>query len=71
MQGVYSLISFKWNDGQKILIIDSRKGEFPGLLKKRIFNITLVSEKSGTGVEIPSSFSKTIQYTGRKVLAHF
>jgi len=67
-KGVFSLISFKWNDGQKTLTIDDRKGEFPGMLKERVFNITMVGEKSGMGVEIPLSFSKTIKYMGEKVI---
>jgi alpha-D-xyloside xylohydrolase len=70
-KGVYSLILFKWIDGQKILTIDDRKGEFPGMLKKRTFNIVIVGEKCGKGVEISSSFSKTVQYTGKKTLVHF
>ena len=70
-KGVYSLILFKWIDGQKILTIDDRKGEFPGMLKKRTFNIVIVGEKCGKGVEMPSSFLKTVQYTGKKTLVHF
>jgi alpha-D-xyloside xylohydrolase len=68
--GVFSTIKFMWDNALKTLTIEDRKGEFPGMLKKRTFNITMVGEKSGKGVDIPSSFSTTVQYAGKKVLIH-
>jgi len=65
-KGAYTLITFSWDDAQKTLTIADRKGEFPTMLKKHTFNIVVVGEKSGTGLETPLKFSKTIQYTGKK-----
>jgi len=36
---------FNWDDAKKTLTIDSRKGAYPGMLKKHTFNILLVEGK--------------------------
>ena len=59
-KGVYSLIAFKWDDTKKTLTIDSRKGVYPGMLKKRTFNILLVNENKGIGVETSSQIDKAV-----------
>ena len=58
-KGIYSTISFTWNDAKKSLTINDRKGTFPGMLGTRKFNILLIS--SGKKVE------KTVTYSGKKV----
>ena len=40
-KGVYSTITFSWNDKARKLTIGARKGEFPGMLKSRQFTIIL------------------------------
>ena len=40
-KGVYSTITFCWNDKARKLTIGARKGEFPGMLKSRQFTIIL------------------------------
>jgi alpha-D-xyloside xylohydrolase len=58
-KGKYSTISFSWDEKTQSLTIGKKKGDFPGSLKKRIFNIVLVDENKGFGT------SSCI--TGRKV----
>ena len=58
-KGIYSTISFTWNDAKKSLTINDRKGTFPGMLGTRKFNILLIS--TGKKVE------KTVTYSGKKV----
>jgi alpha-D-xyloside xylohydrolase len=65
-KGVYSLIEFNWNDALKTLTISGRKGEFPGMLNKRKFEIVLVNENSGIGIET-KGISKAIDYSGGKM----
>jgi alpha-D-xyloside xylohydrolase len=65
--GVYSLIEFKWDDPQKSLTIEERKGTFPGMLKERTFNIVLVNESNGVGVNVADKFDKVVEYNGKKV----
>jgi alpha-D-xyloside xylohydrolase len=67
-KGVYSLVSFNWNNTQKTLTISDRKGEFPGMLKIRTFNIVIVSETIAKGVENTETPDKTIVYSGKKVV---
>ena len=64
-KGKYALIPFSWNDKTKTLTIGDRKGEFDGMLKKRTFNIVLVNQTTGTGLEL-SKFSISIQYNGKR-----
>jgi alpha-D-xyloside xylohydrolase len=65
-KGVYSLIEFHWNNALKTLTISERKGEFPGMLNKRKFEIVLVNENSGIGIET-QAISKAIDYSGKKI----
>ncbi len=65
-KGVYSLIDFNWNNALKTLTISDRKGEFPGMLNKRKFDIVLVNENSGIGIET-QTISKAIDYIGEKM----
>ena len=58
-KGIYSTISFTWNDAKKSLTINDRKGTFPGMLGTRKFNIVVIS--TGKKVE------KTVTYSGKKV----
>ena len=63
----YATIAFVWNDIQQILTISDRQGEFPGMLKERTFNVVLVKDNHGTGVEICWQPERTIKYTGTQL----
>jgi len=67
-KGVYSTISFTWNDAKKTLTIADRKGTFPGMLAERKFNIVRVSKNKGTGVATVEKFDQVVSYTGKKVV---
>ncbi len=58
-KGIYSTITFNWNDRKKTLTIDDRQGSFPGMLQSRTFNIVMMSN---TGA------NKLISYTGKKMV---
>ncbi|MBO5881416.1 MAG: DUF5110 domain-containing protein [Paraprevotella sp.] len=55
-KGMYSTITFKWNDKSKTLTIDKRKGDFPGMLQQRKFNVKVMG-----GAE------KSVDYNGNRV----
>jgi alpha-D-xyloside xylohydrolase len=63
-KGVYATIAFHWDDAAHRLTIDARKGEFPGMLKTRSFQVVLVGKGHGTGVEVTSNPDKVISYNG-------
>ncbi|MCW0481605.1 TIM-barrel domain-containing protein [Gaoshiqia sediminis] len=64
--GVYSTITFKWDDDRQTLSIADRQGEFPGMLTERQFHLVLVNETSGTGLA-ESAPVKTLIYSGKAV----
>ncbi len=66
-KGIYSTITFNWNDDKKILTINGRKGDFPGMLKVRKFNIVLVTKSNGLGDSHSQKFNKSVDYNGSKV----
>src|SRR5271157_1888897 len=65
-KGVYSTIGFYWNDARRQLTIDARKGEFPGMLKTRIFQAVIVGKGHGTGVEVTNNPDQVISYQGEQ-----
>ncbi|MCX7986668.1 MAG: DUF5110 domain-containing protein [Bacteroidales bacterium] len=70
-KGIYSTIRFDWDDTNKTLTIGKRKGEFPGMLKKRTINVILVDKNKGVGLEISRRVDKTVNYTGDEIVIKF
>ena len=56
-KGAYSKIAFSYDDRMKLVSIEEREGEFPGMLEERTFNIIPVS-KNGVGK------IQTVKYNG-------
>jgi alpha-D-xyloside xylohydrolase len=71
LKGFYSLTTFRWNDTQKRLTVGERKGSYPGMPKEHMFNIVLVKENKGVGVEASTMLDKTIKYSGKEVVVDF
>jgi alpha-D-xyloside xylohydrolase len=67
-KGAHAAISFVWNDKQKTLTISDRQGKFPGMLKNRTFNLVLVQDNHGVGLEICSQPDRITNYTGTKLI---
>ncbi|WP_312900847.1 glycoside hydrolase family 31 protein [Chryseobacterium taichungense] len=59
-KGDYTEIPFHWNERSKTLTIDSRKGNFKGMIEKRNFNIIL-----------PDGQQKSVNYSGKKINVSF
>ena len=55
-QGVYSTISFRWDDRSRTLTIGDRKGSYPGMLTTRRFVIVM-----------PDGQRQTVEYSGSQV----
>lgn len=52
-KGLFSMIAFSYDEGSRTLTIGQRQGEFPGMLRERIFNVIPVSpEGKGAGVKV-------------------
>jgi alpha-D-xyloside xylohydrolase len=65
-KGVYATIALNWNDREHRLTIDARKGDFPGMLKTRTFEIVIVKKNHGTGVEVTGNPDKVVTYDGQQ-----
>jgi alpha-D-xyloside xylohydrolase len=70
-KGRSASIIFQWNDANKTLAISDVKGNFPGMLQNRTFNVVVVKERNGTGESPSTKFDKTIAYKGRAITAGF
>ena len=68
-KGIYSTITFTWNDAKKELTVNDRKGSFPGMIAQRKFNIVKVSKNNGVGMGKVKQYDKVITYDGKKVVA--
>jgi len=56
-KGAYAMIDFTYDDSMRLLSVGEYKGEFPGRLEERTFNVIPVS-KDGIGK------AKTVKYNG-------
>ena len=65
-KGLYSTISFKWDDQHKSLTIGARKGSFSGMLIKRKFNITFIIP----GKPVQEN-GKSVIYNGKEMRVKF
>ena len=54
-KGAYSNIRFNWNDRKRVLTIEERQGEYPGMQVNRTFRI------------ISPSAEKTVVYQGKRL----
>ena len=58
-RGLYSEITFSWDESKRTLTISPCKGRFPGMLQQRRFTILLPGQNASEG--------KTVEYTGLKM----
>jgi alpha-D-xyloside xylohydrolase len=65
-KGQFSTIHFQWDDLNRELRIDKRKGSFPGMLKERKFRFIIVDRANGTGAGESINYTE-IDYAGKPV----
>ncbi len=65
-KGEYSLIPIRWMEDEAKLVIGSREGGYPGMLKERSFHIVVVRDGYGVGVEESKPY-RIVRYDGREV----
>ena len=66
-KGKYATIPISWNDAKQTLEIGKHSGEFPGMLKERIFNVVRVSANHGAGIPSTDKPDAVIHYKGKSV----
>lgn len=66
-KGMYSIIPLSYSEQSHTLTIGKRKGEFSGMLQKRIFRIKWISPEKPEALDFSSKADKTIHYDGREI----
>lgn len=66
-KGVHATISLHWDDKAQKLTIGERKGQFPGMLENRTFQVVFVRENHGVGVNASDQPDKVVQYSGKQI----
>jgi alpha-D-xyloside xylohydrolase len=70
-KGVYATIAFHWDNGKRQLLIEDRKGSFPGMLRQRSFHIVVVGEDRGTGMDLTPKPDQVVSYDGSEKVVKF
>lgn len=65
-KGIYSTIEFQYNEKEKTLIIEKRKGKFPEMLKTRTFEIVWISKEKSEGINFEKEPDVKILYSGKR-----
>jgi alpha-D-xyloside xylohydrolase len=66
-KGIHATIPIRWDDSSRTLTIGDRQGKFPGMLESRTFQIVLVGDGHGVGIDPTSQPDKTVQYSGKQI----
>jgi alpha-D-xyloside xylohydrolase len=66
-KGLYSTITFNWNDKSRTLTVSDRNGSFPGMLTTRKFNIVLVGPGKGLGDSLTIEPNRIVEYSGKRL----
>lgn len=64
-KGQYTTIPFTYDDASSTLVIEERKGEYPGMLENRIFNIVFVDKNNPIPFDAKRE-GKEVLYDGKK-----
>jgi alpha-D-xyloside xylohydrolase len=63
-KGLFSTIPFSYNEKNKELTIETRKGQFPGMLETRTFEIIWIKKEKPLPMDFLSAPDVTIVYNG-------
>ena len=66
-QGRYATIDIAYNDAARTVTFSARKGQFPGMLKARRFNIVLVTPDAPKPLNLDNPEGTMVQYNGKAV----
>ncbi len=63
-KGAFSTIPFTYNEKEKVLTIGNRKGEFPGMLAQRSFEIVWIGKAKPSALDFQSKPDANVNYDG-------
>ncbi|MBN1457227.1 MAG: DUF5110 domain-containing protein, partial [Sedimentisphaerales bacterium] len=67
-KGAYSEIPMRYNTEEQSLTIDTRKGEFAGMLKTRTFEIVWVTPDQAKALDMENTPDGIVIYEGEKLV---
>jgi len=67
-KGVYATIPFHWDDARQALTIGDRRGQFPGMLARRTFQVVFVKDNHGDGIEPSATPDRVVHYSGKQMV---
>jgi alpha-D-xyloside xylohydrolase len=67
-KGLFSTILMSYNEIKKEFTIHERKGEYPGMLKSRRFNVILIGKETAVGIDSGTKPDEIITYTGSRIV---
>jgi alpha-D-xyloside xylohydrolase len=63
---MFATIQIDYNEDDRSLTINDRKGEFPGMLQKRIFNIIWITKSREKNLDFDQQTDERVLYGGEK-----
>ena len=66
-RGKYATIDIEYDDEDRTVSFSARKGNFPGMLKQRRFNIVLITKDAPKPLNLDNPQGKLVNYNGKAV----
>ena len=66
-KGKYATIDITYDDAAKTVSFGARKGQFPGMLKNRQFNVVLISKDASQPLNLDNPTGKLVNYNGKAI----
>ena len=66
-KGKYATIDITYDDASKTVSFSARKGQFPGMLKNRRFNVVLITKDAPKPLNLENPEGKMVNYNGKAV----
>ena len=66
-KGKYATIDISYDDASRTVTFSARKGQFPGMLKQRRFNVVLVTKDAAKPLNLDNPEGKMISYSDKAV----
>ena len=66
-KGKYATIDITYDDATKTVSFGARKGQFPGMLKNRRFNVVLITKDAAKPFDLENPEGTMVQYNGKEV----
>ena len=67
-KGKHATIDISYDDASRTVTIGQRKGQFPGMLKQRRFNVVLVTKDAPKPLDLDSPEGQMVNYDGKAVI---